>query len=154
MTVFGKERLRNVLNTSRRRVNKNSLTWWYALKTSWRYLYKTSWRRFEDVLKMSWRRFEDVLKTSSKRLEDVWPRRIYCSWPRSLEDVLKTSFEDKDERRFRDVFKTSSWRLHQDEFLLDSCWNVIILKAHSRIVYVADLLCCFTSSFSLSMSLF
>ena len=77
--VFGKERLRNLLNASQRRVNKNSLTWWY-------------------VLKMSWRRLEDVLKTSWRRLEDVWLTRIYSSSSRRLEDVLKTSFEDEDER--------------------------------------------------------
>ena len=76
-----------MLNVSQRRVNKNSLTWWYVLKTSWRYLCKTSWRRLEDVLKTSWRRLEDVLKTSWRRLEDIWPRRIYWSWPRRLENI-------------------------------------------------------------------
>ena len=91
-----------------------------VFKTSWRRLGKTSWRRLENVLKTSWRRLEDVwprgiywswsrrlqdvLKTSS---EDEWLRRIYSSWSRCLEDVLKMSFEDVDERR-----------LHQDECLL------------------------------------
>ena len=50
---------------------------------------------------MSWRRF---CKTSWRRLEDVWPRRIYWSWSRRLEDVLKTSSEDEDQRRLQDVF--------------------------------------------------
>ena len=78
ITVFAVP-LRNVLNTSQRLVNKNSLTWWYDLKMSWRYLSnKTSWRCLEDVLKSPWR-----------RLKDVWPRRIYCSWPRRLEDVFR-----------------------------------------------------------------
>ena len=103
---------------------------------------KTFWRRLEDVLKMSWRRLENVLKTSLTRysqtswrhLEDECTRRIYCSWRRRLEDVLKTSsedvwliriyssssrhledilktsFEDEDERRLPDVFKKSSSR--------------------------------------------
>ena len=53
-----------------------------------------------------------LIKTSS---EVVWPRRIYSSWSRRLEDVLKTSSEDEDERRLQDVFKI---RLHQDECLL------------------------------------
>ena len=116
-----------------------------VLKVSWRHLedvFKTSWRRLEDALKRSWRCFEDVfktswrcledvfarsledvLKTSWKRLEDVWPKRIYWSWPRCLEDVfwrrkakanifvfIKTSSEDEDERCLQEVFKTSSSR--------------------------------------------
>ena len=106
----------------------------YVLKISWRRFCKTSSRLFEDVLKttwqkvlkMLWRRLEDVLKTFvqdvlktswrilARRLEDVWPRRMYWSWPRHLEDVLKTktdifvlintSSEDKDERHLQDVF--------------------------------------------------
>ena len=127
-----------------KRVNKNSLTWWYVLKASWRDLCKTSSKRLEGILKISWRRFcktswrrlEDVLKTSWRRLEDVWPRRIYWSWPRRLEDVfwrrkakanifvlIKTSW-----RRLEDVFwrrrqKTSSRRL-QDVFIKTNvCWD-------------------------------
>ena len=111
-------RLQNILKASLQDV----------LKMSWRRFCKTSWRRLENVLKTSW---QDVLKTSWKRLEDVlktysqdeyigldqdvlktssedeWLRRIYSSWSRCLEDVLKMSFEDVDERR-----------LHQDECLL------------------------------------
>ena len=64
----------NVLNTFRRPVNKNSLTWWHVLKIS-----------LQDVLKMSWRQF---CKTSWRRLEDVWPRRIYWSWSRRIKDVF------------------------------------------------------------------
>ena len=84
----------------------------------------------QDVLKMSWRRLEDVLKTSWRRLEDVWPRRIYWSWPRRLEDVfwrrkakanifvlIKTSSRRLLKTKTKDVFKTSSIRLHQDECL-------------------------------------
>ena len=97
------------------------------------------WRRLEDVLrtflqnvlKTSWKDLEDVLKTSWTRLEVVWSRRIYWSWPRRLQDVLKTSSEDvwlrriylSWSRRLEDVFwskrrKTFSRRLHQDECLL------------------------------------
>ena len=91
-----------------------------VLKTSWRHLeevVKTFWRRLEDVLKTSCKRLEDVLKTSWGRLKDIWPRQIYWSWPRRLEDVFwrrkakanifilfKTSSEDEDERRLQDVF--------------------------------------------------
>ena len=66
------------------------------MKTSWRYLCRASWRRLENFLKTSWR-----------RLKDIWPRQIYWSWPRRLEDVFW--------RRRR---KTSSRRLHQDKCLL------------------------------------
>ena len=134
-----------MLNASQRRVNKNSLTWWYVLKTSWRCLEDVFARRLEDVLKTSWRhlgktswrRLEDVLKTSWRRLEDVWPRRIYWSWPRRLEDILKTSSEDVRLRRtysswsrrcLKDVFKTSSEdedeRRLQDVFIKTNvCWD-------------------------------
>ena len=117
-------------NACRRLVNRNSLNWWYVLKTSWRYLCKRSSRRLEDVLKMFEdvfagrledvlaRCLEDVLKTSGKRLEnvlktsseDVWLTRIYSSWSRRLEGGWKTSSEDEDERRLQDVFiKTNVW---------------------------------------------
>ena len=124
--VFGKERLRNVLNTSQRRVNKNSLTWWYALKTSWRYLCKTSWRHLEDVLKMffktswrrlgktSWRCVEDLSKTSSKRLEDSlkmsWRRFCKTFW-RRLEDVLKTSWRHLEDAWLRQIYWSLPRRL-------------------------------------------
>ena len=116
-------RLRNVFNTSRIRVNKNGLTWWYVLKTSWRYLCKTSWRRLEDflemilqevfqtswqdLLKMSWRRLEEVLKTSWRCLENV----LKTLW----QDVLKKSwrrFENRDlKQSLREYSRTGS--LHQ-----------------------------------------
>ena len=104
-----------------------------VLKMSSRRICETFWRRFEDVLKTSWKRVskaslkaygqddyigldQDVLKTSS---ENVWLIRIYSSSLRRLEDVLKTSFEDEDERRLQDVFKTNvCW---------DSTWNHIFL---------------------------
>ena len=125
--------MRNVLNASQRRINKNSLTWWYVLKTSWRYLCKTSWTRLQNVLKTSWRCLEDIFqdvlttfsrhvgKTSWRRLEDVWPRRIYWSWTRRLEDVfwrrkarasifvsIKTSWRRILKTKMEDVLKTSS----------------------------------------------
>ena len=86
-----------MLNASQRRVNKNSLIWWYFLKPSWRYHCKTSWgclgkmswRCLEDVLKTSWRRILVLTKTSS---EDLRLRRTYSSWSRRLQDVfLKTN---------------------------------------------------------------
>ena len=71
--------LENILNTSLQEV----------LKTSWRRMTMTN---ILVLIKTSWKR----LKTSS---EGVWVRRIYSSWSRRLQDVLKTSSEDEDERR-------------------------------------------------------
>ena len=85
-----------MLNTSRKRANKNNLTWWYVLKTPWRYLCKTSSRCFEDVWKTSWRCLEDIF---GRCLEDV----LKTYW-RFLEDVLKTSW-----KRLEDILKMS-WR--------------------------------------------
>ena len=84
---------------------------------------KTSWRRLENVLKTSWRRLEDVLKTYGQdeyigldqdvlktSSEDVWLRRIFFSWSRHPEDILKTSSGDEDERLLQDVFiKSNVW---------------------------------------------
>ena len=128
-------RLENVLKTSwscPEDVLKTSLRCLEdVLKTFWRYLEEVFARRLEDVLKTSW---QDVSKTFWKRLEDVWLRRVYWSWSRCLqnvlktssedvwvkwiysswwqrlEDVLKTSPENEDERRLQGVFKTSSSR--------------------------------------------
>ena len=130
--VFGRESLRNVLNASQRRVNKHSLTWWYALKTSWRCLENI----FQDVFKTCWRRLEDVLKTFLKDvLKTSWRSRAKTnilvltktSW-RPLEDVfwrrkskanmfvlIKTSWRRLLKTKMKDVLKTSSRRLHQDE---------------------------------------
>ena len=106
ITIFA-ERLRNVLNTSRTLVYKNSLTWSYALKTSWKRLEDIFERRLEDVLKMSWRCFEEILrrlaKTSWRRLEDLWSRRR----PRRLnQDELKTSWKLLLKTKTKDIFKT------------------------------------------------
>ena len=80
-------RLENVLRTSLQEVLKTS--WQDVLKMSWRLflrdLLKTSWKRLEDVMA---RLLEDVLKKSWRRLEDAWPRRIYWSWSRPLEDLF------------------------------------------------------------------
>ena len=172
MTVFA-VRLRNVLNTFRRRVNKSSLTWWYVLKTSWskafwRWIedaFKMFWRSLEDVLKkflqgilehvlktswrylgnMAWRCLADVLKTSWKLpehafaalYEDIWPRRIYWSWSRLLEDVLKTYDSGKYIRLDQDILKTSSdeedERFLQDTFVKTSiCWEVYSLEERQK----------------------
>ena len=133
---------RHLCKTSGRRLQN-------VLKTSWRRLEDVFARRLKDVLKTSWKRLaktswrglEDVLKTSWRRLEDVWPKRIYWSWSRRLEDVLKTSFEDvwvrwiysSWSRRLEDVFwrrrqKMSSRRL-QNVFIKSSvCWVLIKMK--------------------------
>ena len=133
--------LENVLKISLREVLK--MSWRHLediLKTSSKGLedvLKTPWRGLEDVLKTSRRRLQNVLTTSWRRLEDIWPRQIYWSWPRRLEDILKTSSEDVRlrwtysswSRRLEDVFKTSSRRLHQDECLL-GC-NIKWQKSHA-----------------------
>ena len=86
-------RLRNVLNTSRRSVNKNSLTWWYAWKTSWIHLCKTFRKHFENVLKTSWRCMTKTnilvfTKTSWRCLEDVFWRRRQKAPLRHFQDVF------------------------------------------------------------------
>ena len=67
-----------MLNTSRRRLQN-------VLKKSWRCLEDVFATPLEDVLKTSWIRLG---KTSWRRFEDVWPRRIYWSLLRRLEDVF------------------------------------------------------------------
>ena len=65
------------------------------------------------------------MKTLSRRLEHVWRRgirRIYSALSRRLQDVLKISSKDEDERSLQDIFKMSSlgqmfvgvvWRVDQ-----------------------------------------
>ena len=112
-----------MLNTSRRRVNKNSLTWWHVLKTSWRHLFNTSWRRLEDVLK-TYDQDEyfavdlGVLKTSWRHILKTYTWSEYC---RLDQDVLKTSSEDEDKTRLQNVFKTSSSRRMFAGLLLRAC---------------------------------
>ena len=108
-----------MLNASRRSVNKNTLTWWYVLKTPWIYLCKTSVRRLEDVLKTSVRRLEDVLKTF---LEDVWKtfwRRLddalKTSWKR-LQNALKTSWSCLEDVWLRRILIKPSWRHLEEVF--------------------------------------
>ena len=115
-----------------------------VLKTSLPDVLKMSWRHLEDIFKTSWKRFckmssrslqeifqtscQDVLKMSWRRLENEWPRQIYWSWSRGLEDVLKMSSEDLWVRRIysswsrhlEDViwrWKTSSRRVNEDEYI-------------------------------------
>ena len=65
------------------------------------------------------------MKTLSRRLEHVWRRgirRIYSALSRRLEDFLKISSKDEDERSLQDILKMSSlgqmfvgvvWRVDQ-----------------------------------------
>ena len=81
-----------MLNASQRRVNKNSLTWWYVLKTSSRYLSKTSWRRLQNVLKTSSRCLENVLKTYGQDEYIFWRRNAKGQHIRLDQDVfIKTN---------------------------------------------------------------
>ena len=93
----------------------------------WRRFCKASWRRFEnvlarhledvlktfllDVFKTSSRCIENLLKTFWRRHEHVWARRIYLSWSRRHEDVLKTSSEDV---WVSWMYSSGSRRLQQD----------------------------------------
>ena len=103
-------RLRNVLNNSSRLANKNSLTWWYVLKTSWRYFCKKSWRCLGDDLNTS---SEDVLKTFLQDVFKTFWRRLKDVFARHLEDVLKTSW-----KRLEDVLKTSWRRMAKTSILI------------------------------------
>ena len=132
-------RLRNMLNTSRSLVNKNSLTWWYLLKASWRHLYKTSWRCLEDVFA---RCLEDVLKTYDQGKYIGLDQDVFKTSPRRLlkiydqgeyigldQDVFKTSWR----RLLKAETKESSRRLCQGECLLGSSfWNKIKRPLISR----------------------
>ena len=70
------------------------VSWRWLCKTIWPNVLKISWRRLKDVLKMSRRRFwkrywrclDDVFakKTPWKRVEDVLPRRLEEKWPRQI----------------------------------------------------------------------
>ena len=112
-------RLEDVFKTSRGRL--------VVLKISWRRLedvLKTPWRCFEDVMKTSLKRLEDVFsrcledifKTSWRRLEDVWPRRIYWSWPRRLEDILKTYSQDVRLRRTYSSWSRKPFKSDENAF--------------------------------------
>ena len=139
-------RLQNVLKMSSRRI----------CETSWRRfedvlarrledVLKTSWKRLEDVLKTSWKRLEDVLKTSWRRLKDIWPRQIYWSWPRRLEDVfwrrminknifvfIKTSWRRLLKMKTKDVLRSL-----QDVFIKTNvCWEVVLLLMTTPLIHL------------------
>ena len=128
---------KNILNTSWRRLEIMLPRIVYlenVLKTSLQDVFYIPWRCLQD----SWWSLEDDWKTSWRRLKDVWPRRIYWSWSKHLEGVLKTSSEDvwvrriylSWSRRLEDVFWrrrriTSSRRL-QDVFIKTNvCWDAL-----------------------------
>ena len=98
-------RLENLLKMSSKCL-EDVLAWRLedVLKMFWRRLGKTSWRRLKDVLKTSWR-----------RLEDIWPRQLYRSWSRCLQDIF---WRRMSKANIFVLMKTSSRRLHQDKCLL------------------------------------
>ena len=118
ITIFRKERLRNVLKTSRKQEQfKLMIRLENVTKISLQDVLKASWRCLEDVFA---RRLKDVLKTSWLCLEDGWPIRIYWSWSNRLEEVMKTSSEDvlktsSEDIRLRRTYLSWSRRLHEDE---------------------------------------
>ena len=135
-------RLEDVLKTSLKRLED-------VLKMSWRHFS----RRFEDVPKTSWRCLEDVLETSSNHLEDIltwrlkevlktscedlWPRRIFWSWPRRLEDVF---WRRNTKVNLFALIKTSWRRLHQDKCLLG--YLFIIMYDHAPSFFKKERLLC------------
>ena len=144
--------LQDVLKMSWRCLQNFLKTSWICLEDVFQDVLKMSWRRLEDIFKTSWRSFcktswrhlENVLKTSWRRLEEVWPRRIYWSWPRRLEDVLKTSSEEMrlrrtysswwrcfEERRFQDVFWRRRRKTLSDVFIKTNvCFTEFSTKIH------------------------
>ena len=98
-------RLENLLKMSSKCL-EDVLAWRLedVLKMFWRRLGKTSWRRLKDVLKTSWR-----------RLEDIWPRQLYRSWSRCLQDIF---WRRMSKANIFVLMKMSSRRLHQDKCLL------------------------------------
>ena len=96
-------------------VNKDSLTWWYVLKTSWKHLCKTSWRCLEDVFA---RRLQNDLKAPWRRMAkmNVW------FWSRPLQDVLKKFLKTYDYSEYirldQDVLKMFSSRQMFAEYSL------------------------------------
>ena len=125
-----------VSKISWKRVNKNSLSWWYVLKTCWscledilaRRLENVLVRSLEDVLKTFWRSLENILKnilkTSWRCLKDVFVRRLQdvlkTSW-RCLEDVLKTSWRRMTKTNILVLIKTSSEDVWARQ--IDSSWR-------------------------------
>ena len=76
-----------------------------VLKTFWRRLRKTSWRRLGNVFKTSWRRIAKAIMLVL--IKTSWRRKSYVNiflLIKTLQDVLKKSSEDKDERHLQDVF--------------------------------------------------
>ena len=136
---MSQKRFEYVSKISSERVNENSLTWWYIIKTSWRRflqdVLKTSWWGFEgvlarhlaslwhleNVLKMPWRRMTKrnilvLIKMSWRHLQNVFWRRMSKE---NLFNLIKTSWRRLLKTKIKDVFQTSSRRLHQDKCLLD-----------------------------------
>ena len=112
-------RLRNVFNTSQRRVKKDSLNWSNILKTTFQ----------QNILNMFWR-----------RLEDVWLRRVYSSrWRRLLKTKSKDFFKTASRRFHQDesllgkqfpgyfFSKNCSWNSINHSILswINSCLSVI-----------------------------
>ena len=93
-----------MFNTSRRLVNKNSLTGWYVSKMFLQDVLKTSWRCLEDIFG---RRLEEVLKTYEQDEyigldQDVFWR---CLTKENIFVLIKLPW-----RRLEDVFWRRRWK--------------------------------------------
>ena len=101
---WSKKRFKCVSKTSWKRVNKNSLIWWYTFRTFWRHLKDVLKTFLQHVFKTFRRRLENLLKTYWRCLEDVFGRRLKDALNTSWRRLGKTSWT-----RFKDVLKVS-WR--------------------------------------------
>ena len=117
------------LNTSRTRVNKNNLSWWYILKTSWKYLCM-SWRRLQHVLKTF---LQVVLKTFWRRLEDVFCR---SKAEANIFVLFKTSWRCLEDVFWRQRRKTSSRRMFAGWFLSVHPENILKRSENQMFFYV------------------
>ena len=120
------KRFEYVSKTAWELVNKNSLIWWYVLKTSLRHPQDVLKTFLQDILKTFWRRLEDAFKTF---LQDLWLRQIYWSWSRRLEDVLKTSLS---RRMFAGIIASKCGPLVRIEKQAMS-WKLDLLKSFPKI---------------------
>ena len=105
-----------------------------VLKTSLLDVFKTFWRRHEDVLA---RRLEEVLKTSWRCFEDVWQK--YWSWPRRLDDVLKTYSEEEEERRMFGGYNLSTLDFKLAKSTFSANGDVSAPAAVFKSAFVAEL---------------
>ena len=71
-----------------------------------------------------------IIWSSSRGLEDVWPRRLF-----GLNQDVKTSSEDEDEKRLQDVFiKANVFWVIWKWVLINQC-NIFVLKKRKKATF-------------------